>query len=99
MRKIANENNIDGNKIFVAGFSAGGHLVASLGVHFNHPDVIKFSGVSDGSNRPNGIILGYPVITGEKGRTHQGTIDNFIGGKEKAEPLAWLDIYLAYVYG
>lgn len=54
VRKIADENNIDSNKIFVAGFSAGGHLAASIGVRWNHPDVIKYSGIEDGSNRPNG---------------------------------------------
>lgn len=95
VRKISDENKIDKNKIFVAGFSAGGHLVASLGVHWNHPDVIKYSGIDDGSNRPNGIILGYPVITGEEGRTHMGTIENFIGGKKESEPLAWLENYVS----
>lgn len=94
VRKIADENNIDKNKIFVAGFSAGGHLVASLGVHWNHPEVVKHSGISDGSNRPNGIILGYPVITAEEGRTHQGTITNFIGGRESVKPLAQLEDYV-----
>ena len=95
VRKIADEHKIDKNKIFVAGFSAGGHLVASLGVHWNHPDVIKYSGISDGSNRPNGIILGYPVITGEEGRTHMGTINNFIGGRDSVEPLAWLEKHVS----
>lgn len=94
VRKIADENNIDSDKIFVAGFSAGGHLAASIGVHWNHPDVIKYSGISDGSNRPNGIILGYPVITGEEGRTHWGTISNFIGGRKEVEPFAWLENYV-----
>ncbi len=91
VRRIANENNIDSNKIFVAGFSAGGHLAASLGVYWNHPDVIKYSGIKNGSNRPNGLILGYPVITGEEGRTHKITIDNFVGGRESVKPLAWLE--------
>lgn len=94
VRKIADENNIDGNKIFVAGFSAGGHLAASIGVHWNHPDVIKYSGIEDGSNKPNGLILGYPVITGEEGRTHRMTIDNFVGGRESVKPLAWLENYV-----
>lgn len=94
VRKIADENKIDKNKIFVAGFSAGGHLVASLGVHWNHPDVVKYSGISDGSNRPNGIILGYPVITGEEEKTHMGTINLFTAGRESVRPLAWLEKYV-----
>ena len=38
----------------VCGFSAGGHLAASLGVHWREL----------GLPRPDGMILGYPVITG-----------------------------------
>lgn len=94
VRKISEANNIDRNKIFVCGFSAGGHLAASLGVHFNHPDVLKFSGVSEGENRPDGVILGYPVITGELERTHKGTINNFVGGREEVRPLASLENYV-----
>lgn len=91
VRSIAEENNIDRDRIFVVGFSAGGHLVASLGVHHSHPDVLKYSGVAEGENIPAGILLGYPVITGEIERTHSGTITNFIGGKDEVQELAWLE--------
>ena len=40
----------------VCGFSAGGHLAASLGVHWREL----------GLPRPDGMILGYPVITAGK---------------------------------
>jgi len=46
-----------GAPIFVCGFSAGGHLAATLGVHW------KTLGLS----RPDGLILCYPVITAEEG--------------------------------
>ena len=95
VKSIADENNIDKDKIFVVGFSAGGHLVASLGVHMNHPDVLKHSGLKEGENRPAGLILGYPVITGEEGRTHKGTIDNFCAGREDVRELAWLEKYVS----
>ena len=39
--------------VFVCGFSAGGHLAATLGVHWK----------TLGLERPDGLILGYPVIT------------------------------------
>lgn len=48
VRENADEWNIDQNKIAVIGFSAGGHLAASLGTM--------------GINRPNALILGYPCI-------------------------------------
>ena len=46
-----------GAPVFVCGFSAGGHLAATLGVHW------KTLGLS----RPDGLILCYPVITAEEG--------------------------------
>lgn len=95
VKEIADENNIDKDRIFVIGFSAGGHLVASLGVHFNHPDVIKISGIEEGENLPKGLILGYPVITSEKNHCHEGTINNFCAGKEELRPIASLENYVS----
>lgn len=94
VKSIADDNNIDKDKIYIAGFSAGGHLVASLGVHFNHPDVLKYSNIAEGENIPAGLILGYPVITAEEGRTHQGTIDNFSAGRDDIRKLASLENYV-----
>lgn len=91
VKSIAEEHSIDADKIFVVGFSAGGHLVASLGVHFGHPDVKKFAGVDGVENKPAGIILGYPVITSEEGKTHSGTINNFCADREELRELASLE--------
>ncbi len=94
VREHADEFNIDADKIFVAGFSAGGHLAASIGVHWNHPDVVKFSGAKNGENKPSGIILSYPVITGEIERSHAGTINTFVSGRDDVAPLAYLENYV-----
>lgn len=94
VRSIADENNIDKDKIFVCGFSAGGHLAASLAVHYNHSDVKRFAGIVGEENKPNGVILGYPVITGEIERSHEGTINNFIAGRKEVEELAWLENFV-----
>lgn len=91
VREISEEHNIDADKIFVVGFSAGGHLATTIGVHWNHPDVVKFSGAKNEENKPTGIILGYPVITGELEKTHQGTINTFVAGRENIIPLASLE--------
>ncbi len=94
VKDIAAENNIDIDRIFVVGFSAGGHLVASLGVHHSRPEVLEFAGVSEGENIPAGLILGYPVITGDETKAHMGSIDNFVGGKEEVRPLSYLENYV-----
>ena len=55
----------------VCGFSAGGHLAASLGVHWREL----------GLPRPDGMILGYPVITAGK-YAHCGSIQNLAGSDD-----------------
>lgn len=49
------------DKIFVCGFSAGGHLAATLGVYWNNPEVTGIA--PEQAVRPAGMILAYPVIT------------------------------------
>ncbi len=63
------------DQIAVCGFSAGGHLAASLGTLWNDPAIQTASDCLKEENRPNALILGYPVITlGEY--THAGTAAN-----------------------
>ena len=74
IRQNAGEWHIDKDKIAVCGFSAGSHLACSLGVFWNQ-EPIK---TADESNKPNAMILSYPVITsGEK--AHRGSFDNLCG--------------------
>ncbi len=60
VRQHAQEWNTDVDKIFVCGFSAGGHLAASIAIMCDKEDAIKRA---DKLNKPNGMILSYPVIT------------------------------------
>ena len=92
VREHAEEHNSDPNKVFIVGFSAGGHLAASSGILWNEPEVREAVGVADGSapegrNKPNGMILGYPVITMKYSTTHGGTKDNVCGSENPPEEL------------
>ena len=78
LRDNADEWNVDGDKIGVCGFSAGGHLAASLGVHWNKPYLEGISGIQVGQNRPNALILNYPVITSGQ-YAHMGSMENLLG--------------------
>lgn len=89
VRSIADENGIDKDKVFVCGFSAGGHLAASIGVHYDKEIVRNHSGVTGLENKPDGMILCYPVITDHD--THQGTLDNFLAGHEEVRELFGLE--------
>ena len=78
IRDNAEEWNIDADEIAVCGFSAGGHLAASLGVHWSEPYLSGLDGIKEGMNRPDALILGYPVITSGQ-FVHRGSIENLIG--------------------
>ena len=66
---------IDANKIGILGFSAGGHLAASLSSHYAD---VKIDNPLNISLRPNFQILIYPVIT-MKEFGHTGSKENLIG--------------------
>lgn len=79
VREHADEWLVDENKIIVCGFSAGGHLACSLGVFWDREETIARK---DKKNKPNGMILSYPVITSTDKR-HDGSIRN-VAGNDKA---------------
>lgn len=74
VRENAFEWDIDPENISICGFSAGGHLTASLGVHWNS-DLIKNTLSLTDEHKPNSMILCYPVITSGE-YTHEGSIIN-----------------------
>lgn len=70
MREHADELNINSKQIFVSGFSAGAHVAAALGVFFNNDELLpKYKGRHE-LIRPNGMILGYPVLDLRSTSTH-----------------------------
>lgn len=89
VRENAEKYNTDPKRIFICGFSAGGHLAAWSGTDWNTPEVRNAVGVSSGSsperiNRPDGMILCYPVIdAGEY--AHRGSIRNLSGHEMPTE--------------
>ena len=78
VRDSAVKWNIDPNKIGIMGFSAGGHLASSLGVHYNDAMI---DNVSKASLRPDFMLLVYPVISFGEAYGHVGSRDNLIGKK------------------
>ena len=79
VRERAKEWNLIEDKIAVCGFSAGGHLAASLGVHWH-----KLDGSSQ--SQPNALILAYPVITSGE-FAHEGSMLNLLGPDPSEEIL------------
>lgn len=78
VREHAEEWNVDADKIFVCGFSAGGHLAASISIMSGKEEAIMRE---DGMNKVNGMILSYPVISSGE-FAHRGSF-NAIGATEE----------------
>lgn len=89
----AEEYNINPDRVFVTGFSAGGHLAASLGTMWHIPEIYEATGMKYGYNKPTGMILGYPVISGDPSFSHSGSFRNLLGTDEPTlEQLASVSI-------
>ena len=84
LRTHAQEMELDEDQITVCGFSAGGHVAASLGTMWNDPELLKVYDNQDGKNRPNAMILLYPVITADQ-FAHQLSI-KLVSGCEPGTP-------------
>ena len=80
IRQSAKKWNIDPDKIGVMGFSAGGHLAATLSTHYN------LGTKASDEAKPNFSILLYPVISLSPELAHGGSRDNLLG-PDKSEEL------------
>lgn len=78
VRRMADTWHVDTDKIIICGFSAGGHLAGSLGVLWQEPFIRETLQLNEEENKPNAMILSYPVITGGK-FAHKGSFDNLLG--------------------
>jgi len=63
VRANAGQFNIAANRIGVIGFSAGGHLAATLATQFDAGDPKASDPIDQVSSRPDFVALLYPVIT------------------------------------
>ena len=80
VRHSASGWGIDPAKVGILGFSAGGHLAATAGTHFDPGDAGASDPIERRSSRPDALVLCYPVITfGEY--QHGGSMSNLLGDK------------------
>jgi len=84
VKNHASQWELNPDKIGVLGFSAGGHLVASLLAHYN------FKSGNKASAKPNFGILIYPVISMEDQLTHTGSKRQLLGENPKKK---WINFF------
>lgn len=86
MRQRAQELNIDAGRVGLMGFSAGGHLAATVATQpelYRDPQddlAARFSA------RPDRVILGYPVISFQE-YAHRGSAEALLGKEASAQQL------------
>lgn len=92
IRQHADEWGVIPDQIAVCGFSAGGHLAASLGVHWNDEAIKEKTGCTHGENKPNALILGYPVIS-TSWMEQSGALDRIIGRGDRDKVYRDLNVH------
>ena len=73
VRAHAAEYGIDPGRVGMWGSSAGGHLTATAGTHFDEGNPGAADVVERQGSRPDFMILAYPVITLEEPDLHRGS--------------------------
>jgi acetyl esterase/lipase len=84
IRQRSGEWHIDPHKIGIMGFSAGGHLAATAGTHFENTMIDNKKGTS---LRPDFMILIYPVISFTDSIGHIGSREYLLGKSPTAEQI------------
>jgi acetyl esterase/lipase len=79
VRANAARFGLDPRRIGMLGFSAGGHLAATLATHFDDGDAGASDPVERASSRPDFQILIYPVISMQAPFTHRASRINLLG--------------------
>lgn len=78
VRENAEAFGVDPHRIYVCGFSAGGHLAACTGTLWNHACLDGHLEGDRALYRPDGMVLAYPVIT----PLHKGSYLNLFSKNE-----------------
>lgn len=84
IRRNSESLHIDPERIAVMGFSAGGHAACTAGLFWQEKLAEDALGIAHGEDKPNGMILCYPVITSGE-FTHEGSMKCLLGDDPNAE--------------
>jgi len=91
IRKNADEWDLDPEKIAVCGFSAGGHLAASISTLWNDGSLFSDDEEENKLHKPNATILSYPVISSGE-FAHKGSFKSLTGSETQNELWEYLSL-------
>lgn len=78
VRRNAASWRVHPHQLALCGFSAGGHLCATLAVQYDDAELAEAS-LSPGDNRPDAVLLCYPVITAQGAACHRDSFRTLYG--------------------
>jgi len=79
VRAKAAEFRVLPDRVGIMGFSAGGHLAASAGTHFDPVNANAADPIDKVGSRPDFLILCYPVISFTTPYVHRGSMRSLLG--------------------
>jgi len=82
VRARAEEWGIRQDRIGILGFSAGGHLAATVGTHFDGGDAEASDPIERASCRPDFMVLGYALISFMPPHTHPAARGHLMGERQ-----------------
>ncbi len=87
VRAHAAEYGLAADHVGMMGFSAGGHLTATAGTHFDGGKPGASDAIDRQGSRPDFLVLAYPVITLEEPEAHKGSRQFLLGDHPSGEVL------------
>lgn len=78
VRSHVKEWHVQEDAVIIAGFSAGGHVAASLGNLWNDKELSEKLGIANELMKPDAMLLSYPVITSGE-FAHKGSFGKLLG--------------------
>jgi acetyl esterase/lipase len=90
VRAHAAEYGVAVDHVGMMGFSAGGHLTATAGTHFDEGTAGAADAVEREGSRPDFLVLVYPVITFEEPAAHSGSKKYLLGADPDPKVVALL---------
>lgn len=94
VRKNAGDWGLNPNKIGLLGFSAAGHLAASVGAQFDKRVYQPVDAADSVSARPDFLILMYPIVSMDAKTTHLESRNNLLGTNPSEEDINEYSPYL-----